>query len=169
MPYSIMPTLRRQLRALQDLADETGSARIRFFSEARNGMHALVVGDLNAARRHRAGAIAAGTAAGEPDVIAIDHALSSFIALQSDDRAAVAAEADAYETAAQHLALKTVAAESVPLWVAAGDLDRARTQVRQLAGSGLGSTPRDGDWLLVVSCLTAAAAATGDLGVTAEG
>ena len=52
-----MPTVRRQLRALQNLADETGSARIRFFSEARNGMHALVVGDLEGTRRHRAAAI----------------------------------------------------------------------------------------------------------------
>ena len=164
-----MPTVRRQLRALQNLADETGCARIRFFSEARNGMHALVVGDLDAARRHRAAAIVAGTAAGEPDVIAIDHVLGAFIALQSDDRATVAAEAERYERSARDMALNTVAAEGVPLWVAAGELDRARRQLRQLAGSGLASIPRDGDWLLVVTCITDSAAATGELGIAAEG
>jgi hypothetical protein len=164
-----MPTLRRQLRALHSLADETGSARVRFFSEARNGMHALVVGDIDAARRHRAAAIEAGTAAGESDVVAIEHALGSFIAVQSGDRAAIAAEAELYETAARELALNTVAAEGVPLWVAAGELDRARSQLHQLAGSGPGSIPRDSDWLLVVACLTDSAAASGELGIAAEG
>jgi hypothetical protein len=164
-----MPTMRRQLRALQNLADETGSTRIRFFSEARNGMHALVVGDLDAARRHREAAMAAGTAAGEPDVIPIEHLLGASIAVQSGDHAAVAAEAGAYERESRALALDTVAAEAVALWVAAGDLDRARSQLRQIAGSGLGSRPRDADWLLAITCLTDAAAATGDLDMTEEG
>jgi hypothetical protein len=164
-----MPTVRRQLRALQNLADETGSARIRFFSEARNGMHALVVGDLEAARRHREAAIAAGTQAGEPDVLAIDHALGSVIAVQSEDRTAIVAEAEAYERTARELAHKTVAAEGIPLWVAAHELDRARRQLRQVAGSGLGAIPRDGDWLLVVTCLTESAAATGQLDLAADG
>jgi hypothetical protein len=164
-----MATVRRQLRALQNLADETGSARIRFFSEARNGMHALVVSDLDAARRHREAAIAAGTKAGEPDVLAIDHALGSVIAVQSEDRTAIAAEAEMYERLARELAHKTVAAEGIPLWVAAGELDRARSQLRQVAGTGLGAIPRDGDWLLVVTCLTESAAATGQLDLAAEG
>jgi hypothetical protein len=164
-----MPTVRRQLRALHNLADETGSARIRFFSEARNGMHAVLVGDLDAARRHRETAIAAGTAAGEPDVLAIDHALGSVIAVQSEDRAAIVAEADAYEKAARELAHKTVAAEGIPLWVAVGEFDRARSLLRQVAGSGLGSIPRDGDWLLVVTCLTESAAATAERDLAAEG
>ena len=164
-----MPTVRRQLRGLRNLADETGSARVRFFSEARNGMHALVVGDLDAARRHREAAIAAGTAAGEADVVAIDHALGSRIAVQSDDRAAIAAEAEMFERSARELAHKTVAAEGIPLWLAAGELDRARSQLRQVAGPGLGSIPRDGDWILVVTCLTQSAAATGERALAAEG
>jgi hypothetical protein len=164
-----MPTVRRQLRALATLADETGAARIRFFSEARNGMHALVVGDLDAARRHRLAAIAAGTAAGEPDVLAIDHALGSVIAAQSGDRPAIVAEAEAYERTGRELAHKTVAVESIPLWVAAQELDRARSQLRQVVGSGLDAIPRDGDWLLVVTCLTESAAATGELELAAEG
>lgn len=164
-----MPTVRRQLRALQDLADETGSARIRFFSEARNGMHALLVGDLDAARRHREAAIAAGSRAAEPDVLAIDHALGSVIAVHSGDRTAIAAEAEVYERAARELAHKTVAAEGIPLWVAAQQLDRARRQLRQVAGAGLGAITRDGDWLLIVTCLTESAAATGELDLAAEG
>ena len=163
-----MPTMRRQLRALQSLADETGSARIRFFSEARNGMHALVVGDLDAARRHREAAIAAGTAAGEPDVIAIDHALGSSVAVQAGDRDAIAAEAEAYERESRALALDTVSAEAIPLWVAAGDLDRARSQLREVAGAGLRHA-RDADWLLAITCLVDPAAATGELKVAEEG
>jgi hypothetical protein len=164
-----MPSLRRQLLALQGLADETGSARVRFFSEARSGMHALVVGDLQAARGHREAAIAAGTAAGEPDVLAIDHLLGSSIAVQADDAAAIAAEADAYERESHALGLRTVAAEAIPLRVAAGDLDRARAQLREFVGSGLAALPRDGDWLLVVTCLVDAAAATGELDVVEQG
>jgi hypothetical protein len=164
-----MPAMRRQLRALQSLADETGSARIRFFSEARNGMHALVVGDLDATRGHRKAAIAAGTTAGEADVIAIDHVLAAWLAVQTNDRLAIATEAEAYERESGALALDTVAAETVPLWVAAGELDRARRLLRQLAGTGLAARVRDGDWLLVVSCLTGAAAATGELQLAEEG
>lgn len=164
-----MPTMRRQLLALQNLADETGSTRIRFFSEARNGMHALVVGDLEAARGHRDAAIAAGTAAGEPDVIAIDHLLGSSIAVQAGDRAAIAAEAEAYERESRALALTTVAAEAVPLWVAAGDLDRASSALRQAVGAGLQAAPRNADWLLAISCLVGSAAATGELDVAEEG
>jgi hypothetical protein len=164
-----LPTMRRQLRALQNLADDTGSPRIRFFSEARNGMHALVVGDLDAARRHREAAITAGTAAGEPDVIAIDHVLGSGIAVQAGDRAAIAAEAEAYERESRALALDTVAAEAIPLWVAAGELDRARSQLRQVAGSGLASRSRDADWLLAITCLTDSAAAIGQLDMVEEG
>ena len=66
-------TVRWQLRALQKLADETGSMRVRF-SARRNGMHGVVVGDLDAARRHREAAITAGMAAGEPDVIPVERA-----------------------------------------------------------------------------------------------
>src|SRR5439155_6869698 len=49
------------------------------------------------------------------------------------------------------------------------ELDRARSQLRQVAGSGLGAIPRDGDWLLVVTCLTESAAATGQLDLAADG
>ena len=40
------PAIRRQLRALDVLAEESGSARVRFFAAARRGMYALLVGDL---------------------------------------------------------------------------------------------------------------------------
>jgi hypothetical protein len=164
-----MPTVRRQLHALQELADETDSARIRFFSEARSGMYAVVVDDLDAARRHREASIAAGTVAGEPDVIAIDHLLASSIAVQADDRVAIAEEAAGYERLGRELAHKSVTAEGLPLWLAAGEIDRARRQLREFVGPGMAAVPRDADWLLVVACLTQAAAAAGELAFAAEG
>ena len=164
-----MPTVRRQLHALRHLAGETASARVRFFSEARNGMHALVVGDLEAARRHREAALAAGAEAGEPDVLAIDHTLGATIAVQSGERAAIAAEAEQYARLGKELGLRTVVAEGLLLWVAAGELDRARSQLLEVSAAGIRSVPRDGDWLLVVTCLTETAAATGEVDQAREG
>ena len=161
-------TVRRQLLALRDLADETGSSRVKFFSEARNGMHALVVGDVEAARRHREEALRFGAAAGEPDVLAIDHLLASSIAVQVGDRAAIAAEAEAYELASRTLALDTVACEAVQLWVAAGDFDRARSQLRQVTAGGLEARPRDADWFVAVTCIGGSAAAIGELAIAEE-
>ena len=58
--------VRRQLRALDLLATESGSARVAFFAASRRGMHALLTGDLDAARAAMADAGAAGRAAGPP-------------------------------------------------------------------------------------------------------
>src|SRR4051794_26266115 len=155
------PAVRRQLRALDALADDSGSPRVRFFAAARRGMHALLTGDLDAAARARAAAVAAGTEAGEADTEAIAHTLSAGIARQAGDTAALAREAASYEAFGTAEAVPSVAAEAAVLWLAAGVPDRADALLHQLAGADLTGVPRDVDWLLVVTSLTEVAVGTG--------
>jgi hypothetical protein len=150
----------RQLRALEALAEESGSPRVRFFAAARRGMVALLTGDLGAAARARDGAVAAGTEAGEADTLAIDRTLSSGIARQAGDREALAREAELYERFGTGEGVVSIAAEGAVLWLAAGRADRASALLHQLAGTDLGTVPRDVDWLLTVTALTEVAAAT---------
>lgn len=156
-----LPGTQRQLRALDDLAEESGSARVRFFAAARHGMYGLLTGDLQAAARARDVAVAAGTEAGEGDTLAIERTLSSGLARQAGDRAALTREAALYEEFGTVEGIVSIAAEAAVLWLAAGRPDRAQTLLHQLAGGDLGSVPRDVDWLLTVTSLTDVAAATG--------
>src|SRR3954451_4252671 len=68
-----LPAVRRQLRALDALAEESGSARVRFFAVARRGMAALLSGDLAAFSIARDAAGVAGAEAGEADTQAIER------------------------------------------------------------------------------------------------
>jgi hypothetical protein len=154
-------TVQRQLRALDDLADESGSARVRFIATSRRGMHALLVGDLAAADRLTDAAVRAGTDAGEADVHAIERSLRAGIARQAGDGAALAAEAGAFEAFGVGEGVVSIAAEGASLWLAADAPERARAVLDRLAGGGLGAIPRDVDWLLTVVSLTEVAAATG--------
>ena len=163
-----MPTVRRQLRALDRLADESGSARVRFFAEARKGMQATVLGD-QAARAHREAAVRAGTEAGEPDTFAINHALAAAIARQTGDTDVLKTEAALFEEFGTSEGYLTVAVEAAALWVAAGALDHARSLLLQLVGSGLAAVRRDMDWVLIVARATETAAKTGELDLAAEG
>jgi hypothetical protein len=163
-----LPGVRRQLRALDALAEESGSARVRFFAAARRGMAALLAGDLAAAASARDAAVAAGTEAGEADTLAIDRTLSSGIARQAGDRAAVAEEAALYEAFGTGEAVLSIAAEAAGLWLAAGRGDRARSLLHELAGGGLATVPRDVDWLLTVTRLAEVASGTGEPTFAAE-
>ncbi len=164
-----MPTVHRQLRALDRLAAESGSARVRFFAEARKGMQATVVGDLKAAQAHCDAAVVAGTEAGEPDTFGISHALTAAIARQSGDIGVVKAEAAQFEEFGMSEGYLAVAVEAAALWVAAGEPERARSLLLQVVGSGLASVRRDMDWLLIVARATETAAKTGQLDLAAEG
>jgi hypothetical protein len=157
-----VPMMRRQLRKLEQLAAETGSARVRFFAAARRGMHALVVGDPDAADRARIEAVAAGTEAGEPDAFAIDHALAGAIARQTGDVDTALREAAVYEEFGLREGITSIAAEGAALWVTAGEDDRAERLLHQLAGADFGRIPRDVDWLLTLTVLTEVAAKVGD-------
>jgi len=156
-----LPAVRRQLRALDLLAAESGTARVRFFAASRRGMYALLTDDLDAAGRALREVAAAGAEAGEADTLLIEHMLAAGIARQAGDIAVLTREAAKYEEFGVHEAVTWVVAEAALLWVAAGELDRARGLLYQLAGPDFSGIARDLDWLLTVSELTEVAVATG--------
>jgi tetratricopeptide (TPR) repeat protein len=163
-----VPTMRRQLRGLDRLATESGSPRVQFFAAARRAMHALLIGDNDEAERARRAAVAAGYEANEPDAYAIEHALAGAIARQSGDVARMLAEAPAYEDFGLREGVASIAAEGAQLWTQAGELDRARRILHQLAGADFSQVRRDVDWLLTVTVLTEVAAAVGDRDLAAH-
>jgi len=156
-----LPAVRRQLRALDLLAAESGTARLRFFAASRRGMYALLTDDLDVAERALREVAAAGAEAGEADTPLIEHMLAAGIARQAGDVAALAREAAGYEDFGVHEAIPWVVAEAALLWVAAGELDRARALLYQLARPDFSGIARDLDWLLMVAELTEVAVATG--------
>ena len=156
-----LPVVRRQVRALDLLAAESGTARVRFFAASRRGMSALLTGDLDAAGRALREVAAAGAEAGEADTPLIGHMLAAGIARQAGDVAALAREAAWYEDFGVHEAVPWVVAEAALLWVAAGELDRARGLLHQVAGPDFSGIARDLDWLLTMAELTEVAVATG--------
>ena len=156
-----LPAVRRQLRALDLLAAESGTARVRFFAASRRGMYALLTGDLDAAGQAVREVAAAGAEAGEADALLIGHMLAAGIARQAGDVVALAREAALYEEFGVQEAVPWVAAEAALLWVAAGELDRARALLHQLAGSDFSGIARDLDWLLTMAELTEVSVATG--------
>lgn len=162
-----LPTVRRQLRALDQLAEETGSARVRFFAASRRAMVLLMAGDLAGVRRETAETVAAGTAAGEVDTHALERTLSAGVARQAGDTGALAREAQAYEEFGTRESVTSVAAQGAVLWVSAGDPGRARRLLHQLAGADLAGVARDVDWLLTVTSLAEVAVAVGESGLTA--
>jgi hypothetical protein len=156
-----LPTVQRQLRGLDVLAEESRSARVRFFAAARRGMHALLVGDLVAAATALDAVAAAGREAAEPDTNAMERTLSSGIARQRGDLDGLRREAELYEEFGTGEGVPAVAAEGAVLWLAAGDRDRAGSLLERVAGADFGAIPRDGDWLLTVSFLCEVAVGVG--------
>lgn len=130
-----LPGAQRQLRALDALAEDAGSARVRFFAAARRGMYALLTGDLAAAQSCRDAAVAAGAEAGEADAHAIERTLSAGIARQAPDPAALADEAALYEAFGTGEGVLSIAAEGAVLWLAAGRAERAEACSTSSPGS----------------------------------
>lgn len=161
-------TIQRQLRALDDLADESGSLRVRFFAQSRRAMHALLVGDLTAARALVEATVRAGEAACEADTEALLHELTAQLARQSGDQSELTTQAEAFEEFGMGQGVPSIAAEGATLWLAAGSVDRARALLQRLAGAGLAAIPRDVDWLITLASLTEVAAATGERELAAE-
>jgi len=160
-----LAAVRRHRRALDLLAAESPAARVRFFAASRRGMYALLTGDLEAAEQARRETAAAGAEAGEPDTVLIGHMLAAGIARQAGDVAGLAREARWYEPYSVQEAITWIAAEAALLWVGAGEPERARLLLHQLAGPDFGRIPRDLDWLLTMVTLTEVAVATGAEGL----
>lgn len=164
-----MVAVQRQLRALDLLAEEAASDRVAFFATSRRAMHALTLGDPEAAQQLIARTVELGHRLDEPDVQAVTHSLQAGFARLTDDLVALADEAAAFEAFGRAEGIASVSAEAGVLWLAAGHPDRAAAVVRHVAGSGLDTVPRDVDFLLTVSSVTSVAAALHLDELTAEG
>ena len=156
-----MVAVHRQLSALDVLADETGSARMRFFAASRRAMHALLIDDLDAAGSAHHAMCEAGEAAGEADLFALDSTISSEIARQAGDIETLRTDAAGYEEFGVTRGYASVAAQGAMMWAACGEFERARALTTKLAGDDVTAFPRDVEWLLIVTALTEAAAAVG--------
>lgn len=160
-----LPVLLRQLRALDLLAEETQSPRARFFARSRRGMAALLAGDPGAALSACKEAVAAGTAAGERDVNAIERELTAQAARQAGDVDALIREAELFESFGMREGITAIAATGALLWAEAGHMDRAELLLHELAGPGLAAVPRDVYWMPTMTALTEVAAAVGSTAV----
>jgi hypothetical protein len=148
----------RQLRALDILAEESGSARVAFFAVSRRAMYALATDDLVAADPLIARTAELGAAAGEPDVEAVLKELGAARARVARGLSALEKSAAGHEAFSAAEGIPSVSAERAELWLAAGHPDRAASLVTQLAAGGLNGIARDVDFLLTVSLLVRVAA-----------
>jgi hypothetical protein len=160
--------VQRQLRALDVLAQESDSARVRFFAASRRGMHALLVADLASAAARLEEVRRFGSAAGEPDTFALEHTLAGGIARQREDRAALVTEAEVYETFGTREGAPSVTAQAAVLWLEAGHPERASSLLQQVAGTDFAHLTRDVEWLLTVASLTEVAATVGAASLTSH-
>jgi len=151
--------VQRQLRALDTLAEETGSSRVAFFAAARRAMHALVTADLAEADELIARARSAGADSGEPDLLAVTHSLDAARARRAGDLAALRREGTEFAAYGAAEGVPSISAEAAVLWLAAGEPDHARELLLQLAGGGLAGVPRDVDFLLTTASVVQVAAA----------
>ena len=151
--------VQRQLRALDVVAEETGSARAAFFAVSRRAMYALTTGDVSAADQLIARTERVGVEVAEPDVDAVLHELRSMHALLVGDLVAIASEADAHEAFGAAEGIPSITAVGASLWLAAGEPDRAALLADQLMAGGVDGIARDVDFLLNVTCIVGVAAA----------
>lgn len=161
--------VQRQLRALDIVADESGSARVAFFAAARRAMYALATDDLVTAEEciDRAGRVAANSA--EPDVDAVLHVLHAMRMRMTGDFDALGAEAEACEAYGAADGIPSVTALAADMWLAVDEPERAARLVHQLIAGGLAAIKRDVDFLLTVSFVVRVAAASGMTDVAREG
>jgi hypothetical protein len=161
--------VQRQLRALDLLAEESGSARDAFFATSRRAMHALVTADLATAGQLIEQTGQLGGTAAEPDLIAVTHSLAADRALRAGDTTTLRREAADFEEYGASHGIASVTAEAAVFWLAGGQPQRAAVLARQVAGAGLDGVPRDVDFLLTVSSVTMVAAAAGLTGLAEDG
>ena len=151
--------VQRQLRALDVVAQESGSVRAAFFAASRRAMYALATDDLVGAEQLIARTADAGAELAEPDVDSVLHLLRAMrmrITGEHDALRGEAAAAEAFGAAEGILAVSALAAE---LWLAAGQPESAARLVGQIAAPGLDRVDRDVEFLLTVTCVVGVAAA----------
>jgi hypothetical protein len=161
--------VQRQLRALDLLAQESGSTRIAFFAAARRAMHALVTAGLDAADELIARTSEIGAQAAEPDLMAVEHSLAAARARRAGDTVALRREAASFAEYGAAEGVPSVSAEAAVLWLESGEPGPALALLQQLAGGGLDAVARDVDFLLTVASLVQVAAALHREDLTADG
>ncbi len=154
-----MVAVHRQLRALDSVVQESGSARTGFYAASRRAMHALATDDLAGAEQLMTRTAAIGIELAEPDVEAVLHELGAMRALVAGDRVALVDEAAAHEEFGAAEGIPSVSVVAADLWLAAGQPDRAASVVTQLMANGVDGIARDVDFLLVVALAVGVAAA----------
>jgi hypothetical protein len=151
--------VQRQLRALDVVAEESGSARAAFFAASRRAMHALATDDVAGAEQLIALTATVAAEAAEPDTDAVLHELRSMLALQTGDRAALATEAAAHEEFGAAEGIPSITAVGATLWLAADEPERAALLTSRLMAGGVDGIARDVDFLLTMTCVVGVAAA----------
>jgi len=158
--------VRRQLAALDLLADETGEPEHRFHACSRRAMFALTEGDtVGAARLAAEAADACGDEV--PGADAALRTLHAELARQRGERTALVQHASTCEERGHSRDLASLLAQAAVLWLESGEPEHARRLVDQLAPA-LGDLPRDADWLLVTCKVCEAAAGSGRTGTAAR-
>ena len=153
--------IRRQLRALDLLAQESGSPRVAFYAGSRRCMYALAVDDLDAATTLIAETRAAAADVAEPDTEAVCQVLTGERARRQGDADTLRALASAAETYSASEAIPSISALAADWWLAAGEPDNAVRCVIQFAVDDFSAVVRDVDFLLTVACAVRVAAAAG--------
>lgn len=153
--------VQRQLRALDLLAEESGSDRAAFYATSRRAMYLLAVSDLDAARKLMVEVNEIGVRIAEPDLEGVVRALAADLARQTGDVFALREQAESFEAFGKAEGIQSVQAEGAVFWLGAGEPERAVELARQAAGDDLGGVARDVDFLLTITSLTAVASACG--------
>jgi hypothetical protein len=161
-----LSTVRRQLAALDLLADETGDALHRYFASSRRAMFALTEGDTVGAARLAAEAAdaSAGQVRGADGVL---QTLDAELARQRGERTTLVKHASSCEDRGRTRNRAALLAQAAVLWLEGGEPERAGRLVDQLAPA-LSDLPRDADWLLVICKVCEAAAGSGRAGTASR-
>ncbi|MFF0341467.1 hypothetical protein [Kribbella sp. NPDC004875] len=153
-----VPTIQRQLRALEVLAGE--SPRARFFAASRRWMYEHVRG--LEARELIEVAEAAAAEAGLADAWMVTGLMRGYTALHTGDGARAIETAERMEKFAHDEGVTEVAAEAASVWALSGHPDRARALLDQLGPDVLENLPRDVNYLLNLHCVLEAALVVAD-------
>ncbi|MFD7155017.1 hypothetical protein ACFV9C_10475 [Kribbella sp. NPDC059898] len=148
--------IRRQLRALEQLAAE--SPRARFFATSRQWMYDHVRGlpgdELIAAAEDAA------ARAGLADARMVTGVMRGYTGLHTGDESAAVEVAEQMEDFAHREGVTEVAIEAASIWAVLNRPDRARPLLGQL--DALEALPRDVNYLLNLYCVLEAALVVGD-------
>jgi tetratricopeptide (TPR) repeat protein len=158
--------MRREMRALEQLAEE--SPRARFFAASRRLALDLFRNRTDTLPVLYAVAEAASRETLIPDSFGVLHCMTGYAALIAGDARTCAAEAEVFGAYATEQGVTTVRAESVMMWLGAGRLDRVRETIGIFTAEVLAELPRDSDWLLIRQCLLEGALAIKDAEIVSD-